>query len=272
MVILQHFWAQCPLEFILEELSVPKDRKDIFESEEDVSLYRFVVTGIEHGDDSLREHVLLALKSLVSRANTLFDSFKLQNSGVTPSTLKITRFAYRLLLEMASLKDLRPKIIHDLLVQAMGLFSRCCGVCRFQEEVNLFNDSESMRTLMLSTKTSFLGRGNPSSILKSDKNPGEDEGKDEETNLRYLDITCFDSLENFFINKSMIRFDDVNYINVRLYEMFKLYMLLKQWVESPWSSIRGLVCNFISYIVPCTSVGIASPLTFRKYSMSVQWN
>lgn len=48
-------------------------------------------------------------------------------------------------------------------------------------------------------------------------------------------------------NIDFIQFDDVDYINVRAYEFFNFYGLLKDYANSSWSMIKGLFFNFLSF-------------------------
>ena len=48
--------------------------------------------------------------------------------------------------------------------------------------------------------------------------------------------------------------NDINYTNVRVYEFLKMFGYVKKWVENPWSSIKGLLCNLIGFVIPCTLV------------------
>jgi hypothetical protein len=56
--------------------------------------------------------------------------------------------------------------------------------------------------------------------------------------------------------------NDLNYTNSRLYEFFKIYPIIKQWLDTPWSSIKGLFYNLVSFTVPCTAVFLSLPSKF----------
>lgn len=193
---------------------------------------------IQEQDYDFQKGVLRALLGLI---NAEYDNSS-ASQFVTLSKLKVVRFSFRLMLKMARHEDLRPENRHDLILLALFIFSRTLPPAGLLDELQIYEDAEANRSTMLNNDNSFLRR------LE------EDHDQDQDPRLRYYDITCFDTLEDYFENKQFVSYGDINYTNVRLYEMFKLYVLLRKWIESPWSSIKGLVCNFISYLVPCTAV------------------
>ena len=58
---------------------------------------------------------------------------------------------------------------------------------------------------------------------------------------RNYEMTSLDSLVEYLNvnNLEYIEFDDINYINVRTYEFFNFYGLLKEHSNSSWSIIKG---------------------------------
>jgi hypothetical protein len=71
---------------------------------------------------------------------------------------------------------------------------------------------------------------------------------------RVTEITCLKALRDYLKSKGKMGFGDINYTNVRLYEFMKVYMGIKSWVDTPWSSIKGLFCNLMGFAVPSTVV------------------
>jgi len=68
---------------------------------------------------------------------------------------------------------------------------------------------------------------------------------------RSSDVVCFDTLRSYLKIKGKLPLNDINYTNARLAEFLKLFIVIRKWVESPWSSIKGLFCNLVGFAVPC---------------------
>lgn len=67
-------------------------------------------------------------------------------------------------------------------------------------------------------------------------------------------MTCFKGLREYLKSKGKVHFGDVNYTNSRLYEFMKVFMTIKSWIDTPWSSVKGLLCNLVGFAVPCSVV------------------
>lgn len=67
-------------------------------------------------------------------------------------------------------------------------------------------------------------------------------------------ICSLAALKNKVKRDGKLSYGEINYTNVRLYEFLKVFIPIRHWADSPWSSIRGLFCNLVGFAVPCNSV------------------
>lgn len=88
---------------------------------------------------------------------------------------------------------------------------------------------------------------NPNSSYREPQNLNDSTG--DIRKFRNYEICSLDSLLDYLAvnNLDSIELDDINYTNVRAYEFFNFYGLLKEYSNSSWSIIKGLFFNLLSF-------------------------
>lgn len=206
----------CKLKKSSQDLFPDEDKED---NQEQSSLFSYLSVCVQLAEESLTLMIIRLLQNILGRVKS---SVQYVNKGC----LTVCSFVFRLLLQISASDELGAETHHELLTTSLIIFSSHLPSASFDQELELYLSLESQQA--------------QKNILAP---PG-----------RNPDICCFESLREHMkeTNGSKISLNDVNYVNVRLYEFMRLYMAIKKWVESPWSSIKSLFCNLVGFAVPCT--------------------
>lgn len=195
------------------------EEQELQSEESQSSLYTFLSNCLQLREESLVLAVIRLLQNILSRV-------KPSSQVVNKGCLTVCSFSFRLLLSIASAEEIGAETQHELLSTSLIIFSSHLPPATFDQELELYLSLD-------------LAQIQKNLLAAPARNP---------------DICCFESLRELLRqnSSSKLNLNDVNYVNARLYEFMRLYMAIRRWVESPWSSIKSLFCNLVGFAIPCT--------------------
>lgn len=104
-----------------------------------MSLYRFFESCMKESNFEFQRGVLKALLCfiLLEKDGDNDSNFKDDFLSINADKIKMVRFSYQLMLKMASMTNLRPESMHDLMVLSLILFSKIFPPANFEKELQL---------------------------------------------------------------------------------------------------------------------------------------
>lgn len=104
-----------------------------------MSLFRFLESCMRERNFEFQRGVLKALLCFILLDRKDEDGHKQDDEPplINSAKIKMVRFSYQLMLQMASLDNLRPESKHDLMVLSLILFSKIFPPASFEKELHL---------------------------------------------------------------------------------------------------------------------------------------